>query len=48
MSDTRMICLCTDCKWNDDDGGCLLDEIRIIETFHADAPAMCEGYEEDE
>ena len=46
---TRLVCTVTECRWYDkEEQDCTLDEIRIIDTFHADAPAACEGYDERE
>ena len=40
-----VICDVSDCRNKDENGDCTFDEIRIVDTFHADAPAACEGYE---
>lgn len=41
-----IFCECYECK-NNKDGECKLDEISIRSTFHADAPAACDDFEEE-
>ena len=40
-------CECGECKFNVD-GECTREYVNITDTFHADAPAACEDYEESE
>ena len=41
-------CECRDCRYNDQDGKCSLDNIDIETTFYEDSPASCGSYEEKE